>query len=61
MDKATAVQNTVNAVAVTTQAINEHGRTSPEAVDALDLSLQWATAARQLGASDDDFRTTRPV
>ncbi|GGU62580.1 hypothetical protein [Streptomyces lavendofoliae] len=60
MSKQTAVQDTVNAVAVATQAINDYGLTSPQAQGALDAARQAATTARAAGATDDDFHAARP-
>ncbi|MGW3164813.1 hypothetical protein ACWC9Q_18455 [Streptomyces sp. NPDC001142] len=60
MSKDAATQAAVNAVAVATTAINEYGRTSPEAESALQAARDATTAARDAGATDDDLRAARP-
>jgi len=61
MDKATAVQDTVNAAVVVAQVRNDYGNNSPEAHAAYQVAVDRANTARQFGASDEDFRTTRPA
>ncbi|MEV6102641.1 hypothetical protein [Nocardia sp. NPDC051981] len=60
MNKKDAVQAAVNAVAVATTAINEYGRTSPEAESALRAARTAVAAAHAAGATDDDLRAARP-
>ena len=61
MDKQTATQSAVNAVAVATQAINDYGPASPEACGAFQTAKDSVTTARAHGATDTDLRTTRPA
>jgi hypothetical protein len=56
-----AVQAAVNAIAVYTQTINDYGRTSDEADAAHQAAKEKTRKARALGATDRDFRTTRPA
>jgi Mrp family chromosome partitioning ATPase len=60
-DRQRAVQAAVNATAVAAQAINDWGRDSTEAADAMQAARDAVTRARQLGAVDADFRNTRPA
>lgn len=61
MDKQTAIQGAVNAVATATQAVNDYGRDSTEARGALDAARTAVTTARRHGATDDDLRAARPA
>jgi hypothetical protein len=61
MDRTTAVQKAVNAVAVTTQVLNDYGQASTEYAAAYATARQKVIDARQSGATDNDFRTTRPA
>ena len=56
-----AVQAAVNATAEATRVINEHGRNSLQGRIAFETAKVKAREARALGATDADFRATRPA
>ncbi|MCZ4513488.1 hypothetical protein O3Q52_36155 [Streptomyces sp. ActVer] len=61
MNKQSAIQAAVNAVAVATQAANDYGQGSTEYAAAHTEAKEKVTAARRHGATDDDLRNTRPA
>lgn len=60
MARETKIQTAVTAVDFATTVINNYGRNSQEASDALDAARTAVTAARAAGATDDDLRAARP-
>ncbi|MET4922301.1 hypothetical protein P3L51_08045 [Streptomyces sp. PSRA5] len=58
--KSEATQAAVNAVSTATTVINSYGQNSTEAASAMQAARDSVNAARAEGATDTDFRTTRP-
>ena len=61
MDKATAIRDAAQAIRTATDTIRRHGRDSVEARDDLATAHIAIRKARELGATDDEIRDTRPA
>lgn len=60
MDKQTAIRDAARAIANAAETIRRHGRDSVEARDDLATARIATRKARELGATDDEIRATRP-